>query len=116
MRGYRPQRGFHIGEMRSRIDVHNEHAAQDNSGQPVVTLVPWLKSEPAKFDPTSGGEGSRGRQVEAGIAAVFTVRYRQQYTPQMAVTCGGQRYYIVYVQPVDGMNVYQELHCKAVVI
>lgn len=116
MRGYRPGRGFHIGEMRNRITVKTETTTQDSAGQPVVTLATWLTDEPAKFEPTTGGEGARGRQVEAGIAAVFTVHYRSGYTPEMSVLCNGQAYGIVYVNPVDGMNAYRELHCKAVVI
>lgn len=116
MRGYRPGRGFHIGEMRSRITVKTETPAQDAAGQPVVTLVTWLTNEPAKHEPISGGESARGRQVEAGITAIFTVHYRAGYTPEMAVICNGQTYGIVYVLPVDGMNAYRELHCKGVVI
>ena len=115
MRGYRPQR-FHLGEMRNRITVKAETPTQDSAGQPVVTLVNWLVDEPAKFEPTSGTESARGRQVEAGIAAVFTVHYRDGYTPEMVVVCKGQNYGIVWVHAVDGMNGYRELHCKAVVI
>jgi SPP1 family predicted phage head-tail adaptor len=102
--------------MRSRITVKTETTTQDDAGQPVVTLSTWLTDEPAKFEPTNGGEGARGRQVEAGIAAVFTVHYRAGYTPRMAVVCDGQTYGVVYVNPVDGMNVFRELHCKAVVV
>jgi SPP1 family predicted phage head-tail adaptor len=116
MRGYRPQRGFHIGEMRSRITVKVETTTQDSAGQPVVSLVNWITDEPAKHEPTTGGETARGRQVEANIAAIFTVHYRDGYTPQMSVDCDGQTYGIVRVLPVDGMNAYRELHCKAVVI
>ena len=113
---YRPSRGFRVGEMRHRITIKTETVAQDAAGQPVVSLVNWLVEEPAKFEPTSGGEGARGRQVEAGIAAIFTVRYRDGYTPQMAVDINGDRYFIVYVKPVQGMDRYRELHCKSVVI
>ena len=115
MRGYRPQR-FHLGEMRARITVKAETTTQDAAGQPVVTLATWLTDEPAKYEPAVGGETERGRQVEAGVAAVFTVHYRDGYTPEMVVTCAGQNYGIVGVHPVDGLNVYRELHCKAVVL
>ena len=114
MRGYRP-RQFHLGEMRHRITVTVESTTQDSAGQPVVTLVNWLVDEPAKFEPIAGTEGARGRQVEAGVSAVFTVHYRSGYTPEMVVTCAGQNYGIVGVHAVDGMNAYRELHCKAVV-
>jgi SPP1 family predicted phage head-tail adaptor len=102
--------------MRNRITVKTETTTQDAAGQPVVTLTTWIVDEPAKFEPVTGGEGARGRQVEAGITAVFTVHYRDGYTPEMAVICNDQTYGIVYVMPVDGMDAYRELHCKGVVI
>jgi SPP1 family predicted phage head-tail adaptor len=102
--------------MRHRITVKTETTAQDNAGQPVVTLVNWLVDEPAKFEPTSGGEGARGRQVEAGISAIFTVRYRDGYKPEMAIVMNGETWYVVYVNQVQGMDRYRELHCKSVVV
>ena len=102
--------------MRHRITVKTETTAQDNAGQPVVTLVNWLVDEPAKFEPTSGGEGARGRQVEAGISAIFTVRYRDGYKPEMAIVMNGETWYVVYVNQVQGMDRYRELHCKSVVL
>lgn len=113
---FRPERKFRLGTMRHRITVSVETTAQDGAGQPVVTLSTWLTNEPAKFEPTTGGEGARGRQVEAGISAIFTVRYRDGYTPEMAVDFGGQRFYIVYVKAVQGMDRYRELYCKSVVV
>lgn len=111
-----PGRRFHIGTMRHRITVSVETTTQDGAGQPVVTMVNWLVDEPAKFEPTTGGEGAQGRQVEAGITAIFTVRYRSGYTPEMAVTFNGQRYFIVHVKAVQGMDRYRELYCKSVVL
>lgn len=102
--------------MRHRITVSVETTSQDAAGQPVVSLSQWLADEPAAFEPTSGGEGARGRQVEAGISAIFTVRYRDGYTPEMAVDINGQRYWIVYVKAVQGMDRYRELYCKSVVV
>ncbi len=69
-----------------------------------------------KFRLTTGGEGARGRQVEAGISAIFTVRYRDGYTPEMAIDIDGQRFWIVYVKAVQGMDRYRELYCKSVVL
>jgi SPP1 family predicted phage head-tail adaptor len=102
--------------MRHRITVSVETTTQDGAGQPVVTLSTWLNEEPAKFEPTTGGEGSRGRQVEAGISAIFTVRYRDGYTPEMAIDFDGQRFWIVYVKAVQGMDRYRELYCRSVVV
>jgi len=116
MRGYRPARGFHLGDMRHRVNVQVETTTQDSAGQPVVTRSTWLSQEPAKFEPTTGGEGARGRQVEAGIAAIFTVHNRSGYTPEMSVVCNGQTYHIFYVKPVDGLTAFTELYCISVVL
>jgi SPP1 family predicted phage head-tail adaptor len=102
--------------MRHRITVSVETTTQDGAGQPVVTLSTWLNEEPAKFEPTTGGEGARGRQVEAGISAIFTVRYRDGYTPEMAIDFDGERFWIVYVKAVQGMDRYRELYCRSVVV
>ena len=82
----------------------------------MVTLTTWLADEPAAFEATTGGEGARGRQVEAGIRAIFTVRYRAGYTPEMAIDFKGERFWIVHVKPVQGMDRYRELYCKSVVV
>lgn len=112
---YRPGRDFRVGQMRDRITVATETTTQDNAGQPIVALSNWLVDEPASFEDTRGGETTRGRQVEAGVTAVFTVRYRDGYAPTMQITRSGQRYGIVHVSHVEGKNRYLELHCKAVV-
>jgi SPP1 family predicted phage head-tail adaptor len=114
MAGYRPTR-FHVGMMRDRIIVANEVTPTNETGQPVVTLVNWLTSEPATYVYVGGAESIRGRQIEAGINAIFTVRYRDGYVPTQVITYAGQRYGVVHVRPVDGKNRYLELFCKAVV-
>jgi hypothetical protein len=44
------------------------------------------------------------------------VRYRDGYTPEMAIDIDGQRFWIVYVKAVQGMDRYRELYCKSVVL
>lgn len=105
---------FRVGQMRDRITVKVETTAQDAAGQPIVTLTNWLVDEPASFEPISGNETSRGRQVEAGIRAIFIVRYRSGYTPEMQISFDGQLYGIVHVHRVEGKTRYLELHCRAV--
>ena len=113
MAGYRPTR-FHVGMMRDRITVANEVTTPAESGQPVVSFVNWLINEPATYVYVGGAETIRGRQIEAGITAIFTVRYRSGYLPTQAITYKSQRYGIVHVRPVDGKDRYLELFCKAV--
>lgn len=108
-------RGFRVASMRHRIDVSAEVTEQDATGQPVVSLATWLTNEPAAYEDVSGGETTRGRQVEAGVNVIFTVRYRDGYARDQVVIHDGTRYGIVHVGRVDGIDRYRELHCKAVV-
>lgn len=52
----------------------------------------------------------RGRQLSAGTRAIFRVRYRAGYTPQMKVVYNGTSYGITYVNE-DGYRRYTELVC-----
>lgn len=105
---------FHVAEMRDKIDIQREDVVMSDSGQPVRHWVDSYLSQPAKYYPVAGSETIRGRQVEAGITVVFTIRARQHITPEMRVIHKSGTYGITYVKPVDGMPIYSELHCKAV--
>jgi SPP1 family predicted phage head-tail adaptor len=109
----RPTR-FRTGAMRHRCTVQTPIETQDASGQPVVSWSNYVVSEPCEFTPTSGIENMRGRQLEAGTRAIFTVRYRSGYEPQMSVLFDGERYGITAVNRVDGQRKYLELVCSAV--
>lgn len=108
---YRP-RGFRTGKMRERVDVQTATVVE-TTGQPVRTWADTFTDEPAAFEQVSGGETLRGRQVEANVAAVFTVHFREGYSTGMRVVYGGKAYGIERVMPVEGGRRYIELHCKA---
>ena len=55
----------------------------------------------------------RGRQLEAGTKAIFRVRYRPGYTPEMRIQYDGNNYGITYVNQVDGLRRYIELVCTS---
>jgi SPP1 family predicted phage head-tail adaptor len=110
----RPGRSFRLGAMRDRITVVVEVTDQDEAGQPVVTHRDWLVDEPASYEDVSGGETARGRQVEASVTAIFTVRYRPGYETTHAVKYDGHTYGVVQVVKVQGQDRYRELMCKAV--
>ena len=99
--------------MRERISIQTATIAVDSVGQSVPTWTTTYSSEPAKFEPTSGGETPRGKQVEAGIDAVFTVHYRSAYVPTMRVVHNSTNYGIVYVKHIEGGRRYTELWCKS---
>lgn len=109
---WRPSR-FRLGSMRERIDVQTPTEVVDTIGQTIRTWTTTIDDEPAALDPVSGGETIRGKQVEAGITAIFTVHHRTTYTVTQQVVHEGMTYGIVYVKPVEGGLRYIELYCKA---
>lgn len=111
---WRPQRGFRVGAMRERVDVQSLTISVSDAGDRSESWADTFSCEPASIDPVSGGETLRGRQVEAGINVIFTVRYRSEYVPEMRVAYNSTNYGIVYVRPVEGGRRYIELFCKAV--
>jgi SPP1 family predicted phage head-tail adaptor len=53
----------------------------------------------------------RGRQLEAGTKAIFRVRFRSGYQPEMRIVYGSTNYGITYVNQIDGLRRYIELVC-----
>lgn len=109
---WRPGKNFRVGAMRERITVQ-EVVVTFTDGDKVETWSDLHSDEPAQFDSASGGETLRGKQVEAGINAVFTVRYRTTFSPTQRVVYEGTNYGIIYVKPVDGGRRYIELYCRS---
>lgn len=112
---WRPRRGFRVGAMRERVNLQTATETVDAAGQVNRTWATTYLSEPAQRVPMRGGEGMRGRQVEAGIEEVFVIHFRENVTPQMRLVHDSRNYGIVYVEPVEGGRRYLELQCKAVV-
>ena len=106
-------RGFRLGSMRERITVQTAVETIDDAGQTIRNWTSTLSDEPAAYEPVSGGETVRGKQVEAGVTAIFTVRFRTGYTSTQRVNHGSGTYGILYVHPVEGGRRYVDLHCKA---
>jgi SPP1 family predicted phage head-tail adaptor len=111
MRGIPP--GFHVAQLRDKINIQSEASTQDNAGQPIRTWTNQFANQPAKWHPVAGTESVRGRIVEAGITTIFVVRNQAGITPEMRVVHSSGTYGIAYVKPVDGFPRYIELHCKS---
>jgi SPP1 family predicted phage head-tail adaptor len=109
----RPSR-HRVGAMRHRCTIQQSTETQDASGQPVVSWSNYVVNEPCEWNPTSGIENMRGRQLEAGTRAVFVVRYRSGYNTQMSILFDGERYGITAINRVDGLRKYLEIICSAV--
>lgn len=111
----RPKGGFNPGKMRHRITLQVATESVDSNGQVNRTWTTDLFKEPAQWIPTSGGETIRGKQIEAGINAVFIVRFREnKYTAQKRVLLGETVYGIVHAHDIEGQRRYIQLECKAV--
>jgi len=102
-----------LGAFTKRITIQTPTETVDTNGQPVVTWADWLVNEPCHFNPTGGGESTRGRQVEENTRAIFTVNYRDGYTSNMQIIYGGESYGITYVKPVEGGRRFIELVVKS---
>lgn len=109
---WRPQR-FRVGAMRERINVETPTHTVDAFGQSIPTWAVTYRNEPAAFDMVSGGETFRGKQVESGINAVFTVHWRDGYDTTQRIAHNGTNYGIVYVKYIEGGRRYIELWCKS---
>lgn len=102
-----------VGSMIHRIDVETA-SIDETTGQPIRTWITTLRNEPAAWTPTAGAEVTRGRQVEAGIAGIFTVNFNDVYHSEQRIQFEGEYYGIVYVKPIDGGRRYIELHVRGV--
>lgn len=100
-------------DMRHRISVEYCITTIDSSRQPRYSYATRFASEPASFQQVTGGEKVRGRQIEAGVSAVFNVNHRDGYLVTDRVLFGGVYYGIVRIQPPDGINRFLTLYCNA---
>lgn len=99
--------------MRYRIDIQELTETLDSYGQAIKSWSNLETNLPAKYEPFAGQETIRGDQVEAGVKAVFTIRYRNDLNSKMRVIFDGETYGIVHVKRVEGGKRYIELHCRA---
>jgi len=104
-------RDLKVGAMRPRCTIQQPTEAVDSAGQPVVSWTNYVVDEPCDFMPTGGTESMRGRQLEAATKAIFRVRYRSGYQPEMRIVFNSTNYGITYVNQVDGLRRYIELVC-----
>lgn len=108
---WRPQ-SFRVGAMRERIAVQSLSTTVSDAGDVTETWTDTYTNEPAKFEEVSGGETPRGKQVDAGVTAVFTVHYRT-YDSTMRVVHNGTTYGILKCPRSEGGRRYRELWCAS---
>ena len=93
---------------RFRIAIQKSVKVKGNYGQDKVTGwedVSGLVDVPADFEITGGGETYRGKQVEAGVTGVFTIRQHPiPIVTTYQVLLQDKPYGIVSVRPVMGLD------------
>jgi hypothetical protein len=91
---------------RFRITIQKAETVKGNLGQTKVTGwadITGLVCVPADFEVTGGGEVYRGKQVEAGVDAVFCIRQQPvSIFTTYQVVHQDKAYGIVSVRPVAG--------------
>lgn len=107
------RRGMRTADRRHRITLRQPVKSLDDSRQQIISWESELTDQPAKYQQVSGGEVVRGKQIEAGVTALFTVNYRSEYTTEKQILFRGQTYGIVRVDDPDGVERFQDIHCKA---
>lgn len=100
-------------DMRHRITVQSAVEDIDASRQRTITYVNRLVNEPSTFEQVTGGETNRGRQIEAGVTAVFKVNRRSDYSNTDRIVFRGQTYGVVRTDNPEGVERFTVLYCKA---
>lgn len=107
------RKGMRLSDMRHRITLRQPVKTVDDSRQQITVWEDLLTGQPAKYEQVSGGEIICGKQVEAGVTALFTVNYRSEYSVDKQIVFRNQSYGIVRVDPPDGINRFADVYCKA---
>lgn len=106
-------KNFRLGKMRHRITIQ-QATHDDSTGQRETTWSARYSDEPAAYEPATGTETVRGRQVEANTKAVFLIHKRDGISVEDRIVFGSETLGITAVKPVEGGDRYLELHCRGV--
>lgn len=106
-----------IGQLRERLTIKEASEEKDAAKQTIRTWDVIVHEDvPASKEIVSGGETLRGRQIEASVTAVFTIRALSSLTPQHQVyhQQDGTTYGIVKIEPADDRGQFMLIQCKRV--
>ena len=100
------------GEYNQRITICQPATQQLQNGERVEIEPTEITTTRAKSVAASGGEGFRGRQVDATATHVVVIRYRDDVTPKMWVKWGDRRLNIIHAGDRMGNRRELEIVCK----
>ncbi len=101
-----------LADFRHRITIQSLTESLDVARQPVHSYSTRYSSQPAKYEYVSGNETNRGRQVEAGVTAIFTLSYRSGISTTDRVVFGSRTFGIVSIENPDGVQRFTVLNCR----
>ena len=101
------------GQLTERISIRQTFDKRDGAGQAVPDKdVIVAERIAAEVLGVAGGEGLRGRQVDATTTHLLTIRYRTGINELQTVLWGERTLGIVSVLDREGRRVWLELQCK----
>lgn len=103
---------LHAGRLRQRVTI--EQPTTPTNGETNPSYSTFVANVASEVIETSGGEYIRGRQVEAGVKALVTIRYRDGVIPTMRVKYGSRYLYIMSVVDPTGYKAELLLSCGEV--
>jgi len=87
--------------MRNRITFRQVEETRDTAMQPVRTWSAFMVDVPASVERVTGGEIVRGRQMEATVTDLITIRTSRGIDPKMQIVCGEDTYGIVHIDDTE---------------
>lgn len=87
------------GQFRHRISIDDKVSVQDDTGDPVVSWVPWAVNIAADIQPVTGSEALAANQIFSKATAKIKIRWRTGITVMMRVRHGSDIYNILGVVP-----------------
>lgn len=100
------------GRLRQRVTI--EQATTPTTGETNPSYSAFASNVPAEVIETLGGEYIRGRQVESGVKALVTIRYRTGVLPTMRLKYGSRYLNIMSVVDPTGYRAELLLSCGEV--
>lgn len=87
------------GKLRLRITIDDKISVQDETGDPIVTWIPWAENVPADLVSANGKEFAVANQILAQAQAAFLIPWIPGVLPTMRVRHGDAIWNIVALVP-----------------
>lgn len=106
--------------MNRLIDIPKPNGRQDqDTGEKIDSYLPHHRKLPAAVEGVSGGTTLRGRQVEATVNTVITIRHIEdiQSDYQVQIDAGTNTVRNLEIKAIldrDGRGEWLELHCSEI--